>query len=113
MMTQAILPAMLPAPGPRKAIPIHPEMVNQLPGDYRADIMQIPVTVFSDGNRLYFRGPDQGEEELFAETRTRFFGTSEDIGDFQVEFVKDQKGAISHFVVQVGFGFWQFNKIKK
>jgi hypothetical protein len=60
-----------------------------------------------DEDRLYFRGSNQGEEELFAESNTGFFGNSEDIGEFH----KDQKGTISHFVVQVGFGFWQFNKI--
>ena len=113
IMTQSILPAMLPVPGPHKAKPNHPAMANHLLGDYVADIMQFPVTVFSKGDRLYFRGPDQEEEELFAETKTRFLGTSEDIGEFQVEFFKDQKGAISHFVVQVGFGFWRFNKISK
>ena len=113
MMTQSILPAMLPAPGPRKANPIQPGMANQLLGDYVAEIMKFQVTVFGKGDRLYFRGPNQGEEELFAETKTRFLGYSEDIGGFQVEFFKDQKGTISHFVVQVGFGFWRFNKISK
>jgi hypothetical protein len=27
-------------------------------------------------------------------------------------FFKDKKGEIKHFIVQVGFGIWRFDKIK-
>jgi len=50
---------------------------------------------------------------LFPETETQFFGTSKEIGDFQANFFKGKKGEIKHFIVQVGFGIWQFDKIKK
>jgi uncharacterized membrane protein len=49
---------------------------------------------------------------LFPESETQFYGTSKEIGDFQANFFKGEKGAITHFVVQVGFGIWQFDKIK-
>jgi len=63
------------------------------------------------GDSLFFRN-EQETGVLFPETETQFFGTSNEIGDFQVNFFKDKKGEIKHFIVQVGFGIWQFDKIQ-
>ena len=62
--------------------------------------------VFADEKQIPIEGV------LFSETETQFFGTSKQIGDFQADFFKNENGEITHFMVQVGFGFWQFDKIK-
>lgn len=112
IMVESIIPALLPAPPPRKAVPISSKKVEQIAGDYLSQTMQIPLTIFSEGNNLFFKGPDEEVGQLFASTETRFFGTSERTGTFQADFFSDQKGEMTHFLVQVGFGFWRFDKVK-
>ena len=81
-------------------------------GDYEYQRLKIPLTIFREGDNLFFRN-DQETGVLFPETETQFFGTSKEISDFQANFFKDKKGEIKHFIVQVGFGIWRFDKIKK
>jgi len=69
------------------------------------------MTIFREGDNLFFRNA-QETGVLFPETETQFYGTSKKIGDFQANFFKNKKGEIKHFNVQVGFGIWQFDKIK-
>jgi len=112
MMVNSIIPALLPAPPPRRAVPISSKMVEQVVGDYLCQSMKIPLTIFNEGDNLFFKNAAEKVEQLFASTETQFFGTSEQIGTFQADFVNDPKGELTHFVVQVGFGFWRFDRIK-
>jgi hypothetical protein len=81
-------------------------------GDYEFQRLKLPLTIFREGDILFFKSPDGEKGELFPETETQFFGASKEIGDFRANFFKDKKGEIKHFIVQVGFGIWQFDKIQ-
>jgi CubicO group peptidase (beta-lactamase class C family) len=113
IMVKYIIPAMLSPSPPRKTIKLDSKIVEKYVGNYEFQKLNIPLTIFREGDILFFKSPDEEKGELFPETETQFFGASKEIGDFQVNFFKDKKGEIKHFVVQVGFGIWQFDKIKK
>jgi CubicO group peptidase (beta-lactamase class C family) len=111
IMINYIIPAMLsPSPAPR-TVKLDSKILEMYVGDYEYQRLKMPLTVFREGDNLFFRS-DQEKGELFPETETQFFGTSKEIGDFQVNFFKDKKGETTHFIVQVGFGIWQFDKTK-
>ena len=111
LMVNHIIPAMLPPAPPRRTVKLDSEILEKYVGEYEYQRAKTPLTIFREGDNLFFRG-NQETGLLFPETETRFFGTSKEIGDFQVDFFKDKKGEIKHFMVQVGFGIWQFDKIK-
>ncbi len=113
VMAQSIIPAALPASPPRSVIPVSSKTIAQVTGDYRDRTMQMSVTIFNEDDRLFFKESGEDVGRLFASSDTRFFGASDQIGDFQGDFFKDQNGDISHFVVQVGFGFWRFDRIER
>jgi hypothetical protein len=81
-------------------------------GDYEFKKLQMPVTIFKAGDTLFFRHA-QETGALFSATETRFYGTSKTIGAFQANFIKGNKGEITNFNLQVGFGIWRFDKIKQ
>jgi CubicO group peptidase (beta-lactamase class C family) len=112
IMVKYIIPAVLTPSPPRRTIKLDSKMVEKYVGDYEFQKLNIPLTIFREGDSLFFKSPDEEKGELFPATETQFFGTSKKIGDFQVNFFKDKKGEIKHFIVQVGFGIWQFDKIK-
>ncbi|MBC8179552.1 serine hydrolase [candidate division KSB1 bacterium] len=112
MLTNYILPAVL-APLPRrKAIKVSHMILDTYPGIYKFKEKDktITITIFREGDSLFARRDNEEEKvELFPETNTHFFGTSKDIGGFFIDFKKDDKGDISHFVLQFAR---QFNFVK-
>ena len=112
LMVNYIIPAMLSWAPPRRNAKLDSKTLETYVGDYEFKKINIPLTIFREGDLLFFRSSDDEKGELFPESETQFFGTSNEIGDFQVNFYKDKKGKIKHFTIQVGFGIWQFDKIE-
>ena len=59
---------------------------------------------------------DEENVELFPETESQVYGTSQDIGGFKLKFVKNRESDINHFVLhcapQFAFMSIPFDKIK-
>jgi hypothetical protein len=100
-----------PSP-PRRTAKLDSKIIEKYVGNYEFQRLNLPLTIFREGDNLFFKSPDEEKGALFPETETQFFGASKEIGDFQVNFFKDKKGEVKHFIVQVGFGIWQFDKIQ-
>lgn len=66
--------------------------------------------------KLYGRSNDEDPVELYPVAENKFYGTSEDIGGFKLQFVKDQKGNVAnfllHFAPQVSLMSIPFEKVK-
>ena len=112
IMINYIIPAMLPPSPPRRTIKLDSKAIEKYVGDYEFKKLNIQLTIFREGDNLFFRSPDEEKGEIFPETETQFFGSSKKIGEFQINFFKDARGEIKYFIAQVGFGFWQFDKLK-
>jgi hypothetical protein len=111
IMVNYIIPAILPPLPSRRTVKLNSNLLETYVGDYEYQRLKIPLTIFKKGDNLFFRNA-QETGVLFPETATQFYGTSKEIGDFQANFFKGKKGEITRFIVQVGFGIWQFDKIK-
>jgi len=81
----------------RKEITLNPEMLAAYAGDYQAGPLLLAITV--EGGRLMMQPSGQAKSELFAESETRFFLK---IVDAQIEFVKNDKGAVTELTLHQG-----------
>lgn len=59
---------------------------------------------------MFAEAPNEKKVMLIPETENRLVGTSDETGSFSATFFKDANGQITHFMLQVGFGFWRFDK---
>ena len=118
MMNQFILPAMkLSAPAPGKAT-VDEKALETYVGTYRFKHNQGTeiVNIFIKDKKLYGKGGDEDIAELYPESENEFFGTSNDIGGFKLQFNRDQKGVVNNFLLQFAPQFSlmriSFEKIK-
>ncbi len=101
MLTQYIIPAVMPPGPPREIAKVDVKVLETYVGTYRFkhNGETETVNIFLKDNRLYGRGDDEEIAELFPETENQFFGTSKDIGSFKLKFVKNQKEDIIQFIL--------------
>ena len=117
MLTQYILPAVMPPAPTQKITDVDINVLKTYVGTYNFehDGEIEKVTIFLKGNTLYGRSGEE-EAELFPVSESQFFGTSKDIGNFKLKFVKNKKGDIIQFVVdfapQFAFMSIPFDKIQ-
>ena len=112
LMVTSILPAMLPSAPPRPAAKIDPKIAEQYVGEYEFKTMELRLPVFRQGGTLFARPPEEELVKLIPEGNDRFVGTAERVGNFSARFFRGPDGQITHFMLQVGFGYWRFDKLK-
>jgi len=112
LMVTDILPAVLPSAPTRHAAAVDRKTWGQYVGAYEFKRLALPLRILQEGENLFLKGPDEAKVMLFPESTMRFVGTSEKVGDFVVHFFKDRNGRVTHFMGQVGFGFWRFDRIE-
>jgi len=82
-------------PAERKEITVSPEILKQYVGTYElAPTFSIAITL--ENGQLMTQATNQGKLPLFAESETVFFLK---VVDAQVEFVKNEKGEVTHLVL--------------
>jgi CubicO group peptidase (beta-lactamase class C family) len=118
MLTKYIIPAVIP-PGPAREIAqVDVKVLKTYVGTYKFehDGETETVKIFLKDNKLYGRSGEEEEAELFPVSESQFSGTSKDIGNFILKFVKNKKGDIIQIVVdfapQFAFMSIPFEKIK-
>ncbi len=85
-------------PSERKEITVAPEILAQYIGTYQmAPKMYMTITL--DGGQLISQLSGQGNVPLFAESKTKFFPK---VVDAEVEFGKDDKGAVTYLILHQG-----------
>ncbi len=103
MLTQYILPAGMPPAPTQKIADVDINVLKEYVGTYKFehDGETETVKIFLKDNKLYGRSGGGEEAELFPVSESQFFGTSKDIGNFKLKFVKNNKGHIIQFVVDL------------
>jgi len=102
MLTGYIIPAVtLPGPPPKIA-KVAPKVLATYVGTYNFehDGQTESVDLILKDQKLYGRSNDEDPVELYPVVENKFYGTSEDIGGFKLQFVKDPKGHVTHFMLQ-------------
>lgn len=107
-----IIPSIVPSTSPQKAITLPPEILNQLTGKYEAKAHGIVAPVFIEKDKLYTRTSFWDKVELIPKSETQFFGNSKNIGEFQIDFIKDKQGNVKKSIVYLGFRGLEFDKIE-
>ncbi|MCK7490936.1 MAG: DUF3471 domain-containing protein [Comamonadaceae bacterium] len=68
-------------------------------GRYQPEGLPVVFTITREGGRLFVQVPQQPRAVLLAESETRFFMTNV---SFDLTFVKDAAGRVTHFVLVQG-----------
>jgi hypothetical protein len=68
--------------------------------------------VFIEKDKLYTRTSFWDKVELIPKSETQFFGNSKNIGEFQIDFIKDKQGNVKKSIVYLGFRGLEFDKIE-
>jgi len=82
----------------RKEISVSPAILALYPGTYELQPGFDLVITLEDG-KLMTQATGQGKVQVFAETETKYFLK---VTDAQIEFFKDDKGAVTHLVLHQG-----------
>ena len=82
----------------RKEIAVSPAVMAQYMGAYELK-PGFDLTITQEGDQLFAQATGQGKAQLFAESATKFFYR---VTDAQIEFFKDDKGAVTHLVLHQG-----------
>ncbi len=119
MLTQHIIPALIPHPSLKKTVRLNRTVMDAYVGEYefKSDREHILVDIMRIEDKLFGKSADDEEKvELFPETESQFYGTSQDIGGFKLNFVRNREGDIKQFVLHCAprFAFISipFDKIK-
>lgn len=107
-----IIPSIVPSASLKKAVKIPPEILDKLTGKYEAKSHGIVAPVFREGDKLFTRTSFFDKVELIPESETQFFGDSKNIGEFQINFIKDKNGEVKQSIVYLGFSALHFDKIE-
>ena len=111
IMTDYILPAMLPPVPTPKNIQIAPEILERYAGKYNLGRIDAKLTIDRNSNKLLCKMFGENVE-MFPVKENQFNGTLEDIGNLKANFFKDEKGKINHLIMAIGFSRLRFDKIK-
>jgi CubicO group peptidase (beta-lactamase class C family) len=82
----------------RKEIAIAPKILAQYTGTYELR-PGFDLVITLEGDQLVSQATGQGKIPLFAESETKFFPK---VMDAEIEFVKDDKGAVTHLMLHQG-----------
>ncbi len=86
-----------PDPEPN-TVSIDPELLDLYAGEYEL-APGVTLEIFRDGDRFFSQGTGEPAFEIFAESETKFFLK---VADSRVEFVKDEAGNVTGFVLRQG-----------
>ena len=82
----------------RKEITVSPKILAQYAGTYELR-PGFDLVITLEGDQLISQATGQGRVPLFAESETKFFPK---VMDAEIEFLKDDKGAVTHLVLHQG-----------
>ena len=98
----------VPMPPELKAVKVATEILAQYAGTYVSSTQTWVVTL--EGDQLRFQDSSTGGRNTFiAESETSFFLRNR-VQAHNVEFVKDDKGAVTHFIAYFGNGGTTFTR---
>lgn len=88
----------VPIPPERNVVTVAPEILAQYVGRYSVDPFEDDAVVSLEGNQLMIQlESDLPKRPVFAESETYFFARQPN-ADTDFEFVKDNKGVVTHFI---------------
>lgn len=100
-------PAAPSGEGEKKNVKIDPKVYDAYVGEYETPFGQL--SIMKEGDKLYGKSQDDTKEELVPESETEFLVEKVKI---RIQFVKDDKGQVTHLVIKANGQEAQGKKIK-
>ena len=110
MMVDYILPAMLSLSSSPKKNDSGPKLKSEYTGEYESKVLRVKLKIFEEGNDLSCKVFREQTKMLY-ESENKFFGTLQDIGNVQFNFIRDENGKVDKVITKIGFAILQFEKI--
>jgi CubicO group peptidase (beta-lactamase class C family) len=112
MMTDYILPALLPPAPPYDVITLDQDVLEDYVGEYEFKRWNIKLSVIREGKKLFVLSPDMEKAELFPISETAFRADVKEIGNIQIDFSHDDSGKNHHLELRIGFSHLDFDKTR-
>jgi len=113
MVTEYILPALFHQASPTKYLAVDSVILEQYVGKYEDKYFHFQVSAtIKDNNLIIIPHRLGGAIELFPTSETTFYGNSENIGNIEVSFSKNNNGSVDDMTMLIGFTHMLFDKIK-
>jgi len=112
MMTEYIIPALLPPAPPYGLITLDQSVLQDYAGEYEYKRWDIKASVTRKDKKIFILPSGMEETELFPISETTFRGNLKGIGRIEVDFSKNDNDKIDHMTVRIGFSLLKFDKIK-
>lgn len=111
MMANYIIPAVLPhlPSGPATEFMIADK--EKYVGDYFCPNYSMKIKIIQDSNELFYVDPENRKGKLHFISDNQCVANSKVLGKTRATFFEDKNKKVSHFILQVGFGFWHFDKV--
>ena len=112
MMTEYILPALLPPAPLYEVITLDQSVLQDYVGEYEYKRWNIKASVTRKDKKIFILPSDLEKTELFPISETAFRGNLKGFGGIEVDFSKNDNDKIDHMTVRIGFSPLKFDKIK-
>ena len=112
MMTESIIPALLPSAPPYQIITLDQSVLQDYVGEYEYKRWNIKASVTRKDKKIFILPSDLEKTELIPISESAFRGNLKGIGGIEVDFSKNNNGNIDHMTVKIGFSLLNFKKIK-
>ena len=111
VLAKYIIPSVLPPAPLHKAIELDSKIIDKYLGEYESRRLDEKITVGKKNGNLYIQRSNDQKVTLYPETKSIFYGTSEELGELQITFTVDTQRSVKHLIVRIGFMRIQFDKI--
>lgn len=112
IMTNYVVPAVLHEIPHSSIITLDPADKEKYVGDYYSSTYGMQVKITNYSGKLIHINADGQKGELKFISENQCIADSDEFGKIIANFFMDESGAVTHFMLQVGLGFWQFDKVK-
>jgi CubicO group peptidase (beta-lactamase class C family) len=110
IMTEYIIPAIVPQSFARKRATSVPMDSAQYVGEYHFQ-RGLKLSVIKEADDIFLMTFDGEKVELTPVAEDRFYGKLEDIGNVEIRFHKNEKGEVTNLGYNIGFAYLPFEKI--
>jgi CubicO group peptidase (beta-lactamase class C family) len=112
VLTNHIIPSMLPASQQQKGIKSKSKDIDRFVGEYELKPYNEKVVVGKKDKTLYFHSPDKPKVMIYPEAEDTFYGTHDKLGEIKVIFTMDEQKNVKEFVLGIGFQSLHYEKVK-
>ena len=111
IMANYVVPAVLPDVSSPPSIKFNIVNKEKYVGEYSCSIYGMKIKIVKESNELFYVDSDNKKGRLHFISENLCVAESDELGNIRASFFKNESEEVTHFMLQVGFGFWQFDRV--